>query len=215
MHKLQLLKQPSEVSEFVLSEDTNTRYGYDPRYLKSQSNVPVYVRCPSCSEKRLIKWQNYVNYGHSYCRSCMLGSIPGDIDGYLQRKRRNHKSRCRRLEDDLFRIKQNLRGNIRQALILRGHKITGLIRHLPYTPNELLLHIKTLYKEYHGQCPSCNYILDLTGFHIDHIIPLATANTIQDVIDLFALSNLDILCPSCNCSKKNKIFHIDTICQSH
>jgi len=44
-----------------------------------------------------------------------------------------------------------------------------------------------------------------TGIHIDHIIPLASAESESDIWELFNLSNLSLLCPSCNCRKRDSI----------
>lgn len=57
--------------------------------------------------------------------------------------------------------------------------------------------IKFLYIMQDGQCASCTLELSITGHHVDHIIPLARGGSNWP-------DNLQILCPSCNCSKGTK-----------
>ena len=48
-----------------------------------------------------------------------------------------------------------------------------------------------------GKCLTCNADLTSTGYHIDHVIPLASGG-------LHTISNLVVSCPSCNLRKSNK-----------
>jgi hypothetical protein len=72
---------------------------------------------------------------------------------------------------------------------------------LPYTPAELQAHIQGKLEEHQYLCPMCSTALE-DGFDIDHRTPLSSAKTVEEVIVLFALSNLDVLCPPCNQHKK-------------
>ena len=54
--------------------------------------------------------------------------------------------------------------------------------------------IKRLYKEQSGKCTSCKCDLSITGYHVDHIMPLYLLGTNNK-------ENLQLLCPNCNLSK--------------
>ena len=54
-----------------------------------------------------------------------------------------------------------------------------------------------------GICHSC--IKKWKFEHIDHIIPLATAKTEKEVLDLCKINNLQLLTPEDNMSKKDKL----------
>lgn len=76
----------------------------------------------------------------------------------------------------------------RRSHRLRFAKLIGT-----HTANE----IKLLYEQQAGKCKSCGKELFLT-FHEDHIRPISKGGS--DLID-----NIQLLCPSCNTSKGNKI----------
>ena len=76
---------------------------------------------------------------------------------------------------------------------------------LPWTPAALRTHIEERIQARDGCCPLCGTPLD--RFHIDHKRPLKLARTKEEVLALFALENLDVLCPSCNMSKRATIIH--------
>ena len=71
---------------------------------------------------------------------------------------------------------------------------------LPFTPAALRAHIEERIQTRNGCCPLCGASLD--RFHIDHKRPLKLARTKEEVLGLFALENLDVLCPRCNMSKR-------------
>lgn len=59
--------------------------------------------------------------------------------------------------------------------------------------------IKNILKRQNNKCSFCN--IELLKYHVDHIIPLAKGGSNWP-------ENLQIMCPSCNCSKGAKDFKI-------
>jgi len=81
----------------------------------------------------------------------------------------------------------------------------GCFRHLPYSPQQLRDHLDSIRQNQNNCCPGCGASYGENNFHIDHVIPISTANTQQDILDLFSLENLSLLCPACNLVKGSKI----------
>lgn len=57
---------------------------------------------------------------------------------------------------------------------------------------------RNIYNFQNGRCKYCNADLEVTGKHLDHVIPLSRGGSNWP-------TNLQYLCPHCNCSKKNKM----------
>lgn len=77
------------------------------------------------------------------------------------------------------------------------------IRRFGYAPAALRDHIEGRLIARGFRCPLCGRAL-AAGFHIDHKTPIATAHTVEELVRLFALDNLDVLCPTCNLRKQAK-----------
>jgi 5-methylcytosine-specific restriction endonuclease McrA len=68
-----------------------------------------------------------------------------------------------------------------------------------HTSNE----VKILFIKQGGHCAACNSKLIVSGpckYHIDHIVPLSKGGSDW-------ISNIQLLCRFCNCSKKDKLPH--------
>ena len=107
----------------------------------------------------------------------------------------------RRKEDELFALKIKVRNIIkmsynRKRLKKNEHTVEILGCDFEYLKNHLY---KTFFENY-------GYEYDgKEAVHIDHIIPLATANTKEDVIRLCHYTNLQLLKPIDNLRKSAKI----------
>jgi hypothetical protein len=91
--------------------------------------------------------------------------------------------------------------NIRNRLNKCYHGLAVHFKDLGYSSEELKEHLYDIKGQHNNKCQGCFKDYDEVGFTIEHIIPLATAKSKQEIIDLFALSNLSIMCRSCNSSK--------------
>jgi 5-methylcytosine-specific restriction endonuclease McrA len=110
--------------------------------------------------------------------------------------RQNREAQQRRRQTLIGKVTNRLRVALRKYL--NGH---GGFSALPYTPAELQAHIQAKLEERQYRCPMCGASLE-EDFDIDHRVPLSSAKTVEEVTALFALANLDVLCPPCNQHKK-------------
>lgn len=115
-------------------------------------------------------------------------------------EQRNEYSRIRKESDPLFKLKHQIGTLVLQSLKKGGYKKktkTAEILGCDYVT--FFEHLKATWKE--------NYGTEWNGeaYHIDHIIPLATAKTEQDVINLCHYTNLQMLKPEDNMDKKDKL----------
>ena len=102
--------------------------------------------------------------------------------------------------DQLFKFKAQIRNLIGVSLRARGYgKESGTAKILGCDYETLFQHLQDTWFD--------NYGTEWNGepYHIDHIIPLATAKNEQDVIDLCHYTNLQMLKPEDNMSKKDKL----------
>jgi 5-methylcytosine-specific restriction endonuclease McrA len=113
-------------------------------------------------------------------------------------KQQNREAQQKRRKTLIGKMSNRLRVAVRKYLQGKGG-----FSQLPFTPAELQAHIQAKLEERQYLCPMCGASLE-ERFDIDHRIPLSSAKTVDEVITLFALSNLDVLCPPCNQHKKGK-----------
>ena len=116
------------------------------------------------------------------------------------RERINEYERNKIKEDELFAVKKRCRRRIREFIKHRGHiKTSKTFEMIGCTPEQLLEHLhKTWYD---------NYGTEYNGepVHIDHIIPLSSAKTEEDMYKLCHYTNLQYLKPEDNLSKSDRI----------
>lgn len=102
----------------------------------------------------------------------------------------------KRASDPLFKLSTQARSLIRISLKKRGYsKDTSTYQILGCDYETLWEHLKQTWRD--------NYGTEWNGepYHIDHVIPLATAKTKQEVIDLCYYKNLQLLKPEHNLQK--------------
>lgn len=119
-----------------------------------------------------------------------------------ERVRAYHKQyrREREEKDPLFKMSVNLRHLVANSLRRQGYtKKTRTAEIVGCDFDTLWEHLRQTWVKNYGQ------EWDGEDYHIDHIIPLATAKTEQDVIDLFHYTNLQMLKPEHNLDKKDKL----------
>ena len=122
------------------------------------------------------------------------------------KERKNEYFNNKRKEDELFAVSVRCRCRIRQFIRQRGYKKTSkTFEMIGCTPEQLLEHLhKTWYD---------NYGTEYNGepVHIDHIIPLSSAKTEEDVYRLCHYTNLQYLKPEDNLAKSDKLDY-DNLC---
>ena len=122
------------------------------------------------------------------------------IYGKTHRKERTQYYLDKRATDPLFKLSTQVRSLIRISLKNRGYgKDTHTYEILGCDYGTLFEHLKQSWFN--------NYGTEWAGepYHIDHIIPLATAKTKQEVLNLCHYKNLQMLKPRHNLSKNKSV----------
>lgn len=107
-------------------------------------------------------------------------------------------SRKRRKSDPLFAIKDRVRVKINQSLrSIKKRKSQGTQKYLGCTWSELAIHIERQF------AINMNW-QNRDQWHIDHILPVASAKTIEELIPLLHFTNLRPLWAKDNLEKSDK-----------
>lgn len=102
--------------------------------------------------------------------------------------------------DSLFKLKHYSRNIVRKALVRKGYvKDSKTIQILGCTYEEFKAHLESKFEPWMNWDNYGLYNGELNhGWDIDHIVPLSTAKTEQDIIKLNHFSNLQPLCSKVN-----------------
>jgi len=122
-----------------------------------------------------------------------------------KKKNAYEKSRCK--SDPLFRLKKNYRASCRRAFKSIGQKKNNPSLKLLGLNNwkELEEHLSKKFRDHPETGEKMTFDNHGThGWHIDHIIPLSSAKTEEDIIKLCHYTNLQPLWAEDNLSKSNK-----------
>jgi hypothetical protein len=118
----------------------------------------------------------------------------------INANKREYESK-RRKNDPLFRLMRFQRDSLtRIAKVIKGEKKSTSAEYLGCSIIEFQNHIESKWQK--GMSWSNNTI---HGWHIDHIIPLSSAKTEEDIIKLCHYTNLQPLWAEENLKKSNKI----------
>lgn len=184
-----------------------------------------YKRCINCLKS--IKIEEYpttkiknVIYYRNTCKDCKKIQKRKLEKKYRQtkkyklqknkyRKSLNYKLSCRKYyqlrkeTDILFVIKRNLRGRTRSAIKQKLFiKNKNLIEYLGCTALQLRIHLQNQFK---SSMNWNNYGFGRGKWNIDHIIPLSSATTVEEMYKLAHYTNLQPLWHEENQKKTNKI----------
>lgn len=132
-----------------------------------------------------------------------------ELNEYSRLYRKTHKKELnkkyleRKNKDSLFKFKCNIRSMIKSSFNKKkfskkqnSEKICGC------SIEELIEYLIKTYEDNYNEKWNWDYLKDV---HIDHIIPLASANTEEDVIKLCHYTNLQLLKAKDNLSKSSKL----------
>ena len=134
------------------------------------------------------------------------------------RKKQNEYAKKRKLNDDVFRLKIIIRNNIYQSLFrksLTKNKKTEDIIGCSY--DDFKLYIESKFEPWMNWDNYGLYDGELfTGWDLDHIVPISSATTEEEVISLNHYTNFQPLCSKINRDiKRNKIISDNLILDSN
>jgi hypothetical protein len=176
-------------------------------------------QCKDCIRDRQLKWsqdnpeyhRNWVSLNKEKDTERKLNHYNQNKEVYIQRStdyRKENKDKVNKLvsqyrkkrfsEDEVFKLTFTVRSRLRNFLKLSGGiKKDTTFDLIGCTPQELVKHIENQFTDgmswdNHGE------------WHIDHIVPLSTADNYDDLKRLSHYSNLQPLWAKDNLSKSNK-----------
>lgn len=159
-------------------------------------------------EKQKIKYQNNKE---EYARKFKIYRENHKEEKKLQDKRYreehreelNKKQLQRKEKDPIYRLKCNVRGMIKNSFRRRGFKKKQKGEEIyGCTVNELIEHLIKTYENNYNEKWNWNY---LKNVHVDHIIPLSSANTEEEVKKCCYYTNLQLLKAEDNLKKSDKL----------
>lgn len=117
------------------------------------------------------------------------------------REKINDYNRKRKLTDPIFKLNYSVRARISRFMKSNNIKKNNKTFHIVgCTPTELKIHLEKQFTE--GMCWENH---GFYGWHIDHIIPLSSAKTEEELFKLFHFTNLQPLWGLENMKKGSKI----------
>jgi len=93
-------------------------------------------------------------------------------------------------------------------LRLKNKNIIVFSKYLPYNSKQLYDHLENIRSFQNNCCPMCNKSYDEIKYDLDHTIPTSSAETKEELLKLFNLNNLSLLCYKCNRYIKRKINNV-------
>ena len=169
-------------------------------YLKENAKTKKYTKDKEKVKKYNQEYYN-LNKEKEITRSKMYQSsaVYKNKDKSKEKEKRKLRQKERLLIDPLFRLKRTINRRLNKCLkSKKWNKKNKTILYIGCSLEELKLHLEKQFKpgmtwENHGE------------WHIDHIIPLASAKTEEDLYKLNHYTNLQPLWAIDNLKKSNKI----------
>jgi hypothetical protein len=191
-------------------------------------------RCCKCQKQRLVKFFHKRTASadglYSYCKTCKQQDDKTYTTKYRDKVLEKHKlyyiknrdriakqkieyqkknlenrrkykrkyERQRKKQDPVYKLIQNYKNRIYKAIKGVGVKSQSTIKLLGCTGEEFQIYIETKFHSgmgWHNQ----------GKWHIDHIIPLSSAETLQEIEKLFHYTNCQPLWAKDNLSKSDKL----------
>lgn len=172
------------------------------RLISNNEKLGIGKLCNKCKEDKLFEEFNKGNklnkFGlNSYCKVCQSKLNKQYFTNNKSKVIDKFQKRLK--EDSLFKLKHNIRGLIRMSFKNLGHnKNSKTFDILGCTSQEFYEHIESQFLE--GMSWGNRKL-----WHIDHIIPISSAKTEEDVVKLNHYTNLRPLWAIDNIRKSNKL----------
>ena len=165
----------------------------NPEKRKAYSKSSYEKNCkdnPEHKKKRKERWEKYKEDPEN------LKKIKASNRAYTKSGRRSFTDRERRKNNPLIRLGHNIRTGIRRSFCNKGFTKTGRTREiLDCSFGKFKVWIESQLKE--G--------MTLENIHLDHIVPISLAETVEEVILLNHYSNFQPLFRKDNIKKHNKL----------
>ena len=115
-------------------------------------------------------------------------------------KKLYERSNRKRQEDPIRNLAMRVRGALSKSFRKTGlPKRKRTFEYLGYTNTELYVHLSQWLEKPCVVCGAVNVVLE--NSNIDHIAPMCLASSEDDIVRLNQLSNLRLICESCNLAK--------------
>jgi len=172
---------------------------YNPRQQKIIKKLDGNKVLANCKKHGEVK-----HYNFKYCHSLRCGVCEREKIKKFNKTERGkevQRIRARRwYQNPKNRFIQNIRGRLNKCYY--GKQVH--FKELGYTGEQLKNHVNMIKDQQNNRCPVCLTSYENCKMNIEHTIPLFTANSKKEIINLFQLSNLSVMCGNCNSSKYNK-----------
>ncbi len=224
MKKCSKCGEEKELDRFYKRKDTKDGYRNnckDCHNLNTKAGTIKYQQKESSKEKNRIHNKSYWKENKEYLSVKNKEKYDKNREVYLLSKKkyydnnrkiiidRNIKySLNKRKTDNLFKLKGDIRGLIRSSITNKGYKKiikTEII--LGITVIEFKLYLENKFESWMNWENRALYNGELNyGWDIDHIIPLSSAKTEEEIISLNHYTNLQPLCSKINRDiKRNRL----------
>jgi len=153
------------------------------------------------NDKRAMMFCKHHGVSEFYIKPC---GKPECLACIRQQQRTNHSTAEYRTKKNRWVRKRrstklgNYEHRLRTSLRLASLGKLSYSKNLPYTSEELCSHLENIRRNQNNRCPMCGADYDIVGYDIDHVVPISSALSEEQLLRLFDLNNLSILCPTCN-----------------
>jgi len=123
------------------------------------------------------------------------GYFPDNWRWATPKEQTNNRRNTRNLI--LYNYEKKLR-SLLKGLITRGKNKISFSKNLPYNSKQLCEHLEKIRESQNNSCPMCHKSYNEIKYDIDHVVPTSIAKTKEELLKLFGLNNLSLLCWNCN-----------------
>lgn len=180
-----------------LKEDPDYKK-YKHKYLKSEKGINKTKEYSSLNKEK-IKEVSDSWYQNNKVRKHAKGKewIKNNPDKYKENyTKRNRQRQLDPLLNLSMRLRCSVKKSFRKTFLIKRERTFNL---LGYSNIDLHNHLFVFLDK---DCQVCNnVIVKLDNSNIDHIVPVCVASSETDIINLNQLSNLRLICKSCNANK--------------
>ena len=118
---------------------------------------------------------------------------------------RNNRRRLHYKNNEVYRLKSYMRKTLNRMFhSLNEEKDSGTFQLLGYSVKELQAHLSKFLNTPCEQCKSIIITDTPRNYEIEHIIPVGSAECVDELLKLNKIENLRLLCVKCNKEKSHK-----------